>query len=303
MKRIHILYLISVIMVSLLVGCGGGSSSTTSILQDTTLAGTAQCSQVLSFKDGYDDDDDDDDNEGYDDDDDDGPSHNQGKSCLSCHSFASGGTVFHSLNAGDNTLGAVGFTIEIAGSVYSKGRGDGNANLSRFAGGNFTANVIDPNGNIVNSSASLSHDASRLDCNRCHTAGGNSGAPGRITSKRLSTSSTTTSTALPTATDVCTPSTPTGTTSTVVSFNSNVMPVLNAKCKSCHGSNGNFTITGTNETYANISALKGSAVAGTQYVLDKGSNTSGHGGGNVIATSSAEYSTIKAWMDAGASNN
>ena len=32
-----------------------------------------------------------------------GSIHNQAKSCLSCHSFSSDATVFHSLKAGDNT--------------------------------------------------------------------------------------------------------------------------------------------------------------------------------------------------------
>ena len=91
--------------------------------------------------------------------------------------------------------------------------------------------------------------------------------------------------------------------SMVSTFGSNVMPVLESKCKNCHGSNGNFMITTTSGTYTNITALKGSAAASGQYLLDKGSNTIGHGGGMVIATSSAEYATIKSWIDAGAENN
>jgi mono/diheme cytochrome c family protein len=100
-----------------------------------------------------------------------------------------------------------------------------------------------------------------------------------------------------------TPTTPPPATPTASTFGSNVMPVLVAKCQSCHGSNGNFTVTTASSTYANITALKGSAAAGGQYLLDKGSNTAGHGGGMVIATSSAEYATIKSWVDAGAANN
>ena len=97
--------------------------------------------------------------------------------------------------------------------------------------------------------------------------------------------------------------TPPPTTSASKTFGADVMPVLTAKCQVCHGSNGNFTITTASSTYANITALKGSATAGGQYLLDKGSNTEGHGGGLVIATSSAEYATIKSWVDAGAANN
>ena len=100
-----------------------------------------------------------------------------------------------------------------------------------------------------------------------------------------------------------TPATPPPTTSTSKTFGADVMPVLVAKCQKCHGSNGNFMITTASATYANITALKGSAVAGGQYLLDKGTNMTGHGGGMVISSSSAEYATIKSWVDAGAANN
>lgn len=86
-------------------------------------------------------------------------------------------------------------------------------------------------------------------------------------------------------------------------FTAHVMPVLNAKCKSCHGSNGNFTITTANDTYANISDLKASVKEAGEYLLAKGSNTVGHGGGTIIATTSAEYATIKSWVDAGTDFN
>ena len=65
-------------------------------------------------------------------------------------------------------------------------RGTGNSRASSFPSGKFTAQVIDPNGNTVNSSADMSHDGSRRACNSCHSSSGNNGAPGRITSKRLS---------------------------------------------------------------------------------------------------------------------
>ena len=100
-----------------------------------------------------------------------------------------------------------------------------------------------------------------------------------------------------------TPATPPPTTSASKTFGADVMPVLVAKCQVCHGSNGRFTITTASSTYNNITALKGTAAAGGQYLLSKGSGTEGHGGGTVIATSSAEYATIKSWVDAGAANN
>ena len=86
-------------------------------------------------------------------------------------------------------------------------------------------------------------------------------------------------------------------------FTANVMPVLEAKCKSCHGTNGRFEITTPSATYANISDLQSSIAVAGKYLLDKGSNSVSHGGGLQIATSSAEYATIKSWVDAGADLN
>jgi len=215
--------------------------------------------------------------------------HNQGIACLQCHSFASGATVFTRLNAPNKSAGAVGYKIQLGGSyVYNDGRGSGNSNLVRYSGGKFTANVINAHGNIVNSSANMSHDASRLDCNRCHTASGANGAPGRIINKRI-----TTTTVVPASVN----------TTTCVSFSKNVMPILLAKCKTCHGSNGRFSIGSTNATYTNIAALQSPIKTAAQYLLNKGSNTINHGGGAVISGSSNEYKTIKAWVAEGALNN
>ena len=327
-------YLIGIVTANLLVGCGGGTSTDTttnstevgtSTGSTGTTAGTTitQCKEIQpilqtlnrQYASSKDDDvtrtaykgssgSDDSESKGSSDS---GGSHNEGRDCLSCHSFASAGTVFNSLNAANNTPGASGYRIKLStGIVYGSARGTGNSRASSFPSGNFTAQVIDPNGNVVNSSADMSHDASRRACNSCHTASGNSGAPGRITSKRLSsvspvTTTTTTSTNTSPTTN-CT-NTDGSNGSVSVSFNSNVLPILSAKCKACHGSNGRFTVTTANATYANISALKGSATAGGQYVLDKSSNTLGHGGGQVLSTGSAEYTTIKAWVNAGAPNN
>jgi len=129
---------------------------------------------------------------------------------------------------------------------------------------------------------------------------GNEGNEGTETSQPVETNGGTGGSDTPATPPPATPTTPTTSAKT---FGANVMPVLNAKCKSCHGSNGNFTITTTSSTYANIVALKGSAAAGGKYLLDKGANSVGHGGGMVISTSSAEYATIKSWVDAGAANN
>ena len=48
-----------------------------------------------------------------------GGSHNEGRNCLSCHSFASAGTVFTNLHASNNTPGAAGYRIKLStGVVY-----------------------------------------------------------------------------------------------------------------------------------------------------------------------------------------
>lgn len=115
--------------------------------------------------------------------------HNQGKNCLECHSFTGGGTVFKGLHIADydeknaaqnhkiRLLLSSGNTI-----TYSKGNGYGNYKYSgdKNAIGNFTAQIIDSNGTVVNKSRPDSHNANRLACNRCHTQDGANGAPGRI---------------------------------------------------------------------------------------------------------------------------
>jgi len=318
-------YSIGLFTATLLVGCGGGDTSTTQVGTTTTQVGTTttQCQNIQPLlttlnskytndyksnnttRTTYEDFEDSEDSEGSegsegseDSEDSEGSegsegsktSHNEGRDCLECHSFASAGTVFNTLNAGNNTPGAAGYKIKLStGIVYSSARGTGNSLSSSFPNGNFTAQVMDPNGNIVNSSANMSHNGARRACNSCHTASGNSGAPGRITSKHLSSTTST----IPVTTN----------TTSCVSFNSNILPILTAKCKSCHGSNGRFTVTTANATYANISTLKGSATAGGQYLLDKSNNTIGHGGGQIISTSSGEYTTIKAWINNSAPNN
>ena len=98
-----------------------------------------------------------------------------------------------------------------------------------------------------------------------------------------------------------TPNTPT--TNNTKTFTADVMPVLKVKCQSCHGSNGNFTVTSPSGTYGNISDLKSSVSMAGQYLLDKASNSIGHGGGEVVSTGSTEYSTIKSWVNSGADFN
>lgn len=111
------------------------------------------------------------------------------------------------------------------------------------------------------------------------------------------------STIAPTTTTTTTTTTAPTTTSTSKKFGADVMPILISQCKSCHGSNGRFTITSTSSTYNNISALKSPVTTAGQYLLDKASGAIGHGGGVRFSASSTQYATIKSWIDAGAQNN
>ncbi|MCF6244910.1 MAG: hypothetical protein L3J43_07715 [Sulfurovum sp.] len=131
---------------------------------------------------------------GDDDDDDIAGNHNQGKDCIACHSnFKVGGTVFTKLDAsdGDSAAAAYNHTLKLAleeGTeiILAKGYGSGNAYTTTNTNtvGAFTAEVLDVNGKVVNSSGTLSHDGDMLRCNTCHSQNGNSGAPGRITNFR-----------------------------------------------------------------------------------------------------------------------
>ncbi len=115
--------------------------------------------------------------------------HNQGKNCLECHSFTGGGTVFNKIDAANYDEKSASQTHKIrlllsngTTITYDKGNGYGNY---KYRGnpadiGNFTAQVIDANGSVVNQSRADSHNNSRLACNRCHTQEGAHGAPGRV---------------------------------------------------------------------------------------------------------------------------
>ena len=126
--------------------------------------------------------------------------HFQGESCKKCHAttgsveiqndekFEGGATIFTFLNAKDKNIQKVakGHTIKL---IYKDGSidifeteeaGDGNAYLPTLKDQFFTTNVLDKNGNVVRSSATNSHDKTRMNCNGCHTSEGINGAPGRI---------------------------------------------------------------------------------------------------------------------------
>ena len=224
--------------------------------------------------------------------------HSQGISCASCHSagseepFTSGATVFTTLDAAnsDESKYATGYTLRLllanTGTTvnYRAGRGSGNSYTSASAGtiNSYTAQVLNSSGRVVNSSATDSHDLTRLDCNRCHTATGKNGAPGRIMVGSGAT-------AMPAR----------------VSFSGDVMPILEAKCKTCHGSGGNFTISTAAGTYSNITvnSFLDTATPSNSRLLKKSRGTIDHDGGSVIPTTSLEYQTIVQWITEGASSN
>ena len=228
--------------------------------------------------------------------------HHQGVNCAQCHSggenaFTSGASIFSTLNAGNSTeKSADNYSLRLvlaqSGSKinYSTGRGSGNAHATFNAGvARYTAQVVDAQGNVVNSSATNSHDSSRFDCNRCHTSSGVNGAPGRIVSFKYTR---------PTATTTSTTSTTTAIAAK--SFAKDVLPILTANCKGCHGGYGNFSIT-NNTPYAGVTPFVDISSPANSRLIQKGSGGLGHGGGRQLT--STEFTTLRDWISQGAKNN
>ncbi len=125
-----------------------------------------------------------------------GRSHCHGRYCSICHSFA-GGKIFADWNATahkaidmDSNM-AGNYTIEFKfdngqtlRAVLKKGMGENfNTPLQNLANKHFTAQVIDLQGRVYNSSEEYSHNGVEyFNCNYCHYRyGGRNGAPGPIT--------------------------------------------------------------------------------------------------------------------------
>lgn len=163
------IYMLGLITASLLVGCGGSTSSG--------------------------------DNDNNDDDKTSISTHHQGQACLECHKegtngapkLKAGGTVYTLLTAVDGTSNlATGHLIQLKMASddtlvkFLAGNGTGNSNLKTTtitASDTFTAQVVDANGKVVKSSGTATHNGERLNCNACHTATGKNDAPGRIINK------------------------------------------------------------------------------------------------------------------------
>jgi len=267
--------------------------------------------------------------------------HYQGLACATCHgggtaralltgssegnegnegnenSFTSGATIFTKIDTLDNNAlqAASNYSLRLvlesgAKQGYRIGRGTGNVNETFNAGiAKYTAEVLDRSGKVVNSSLKNSHDSSRFDCNSCHTAGGKNGAPGRIVSFKYVVPVViipdTNTTTVPTDTNTTVPVDTNTTTSTVVtqSFATDVLPILNTKCAICHGSYGNFSITNSRTPYEGVTPFVNTTTATASALLTKASGTISHGGNVVIATTTAEYTTVSDWISEGALNN
>jgi len=239
------------------------------------------------------------------------PTHNQGRDCLSCHSnFTSAATIFTKLNAQGSTTAhtASGYKLQLLLEnnqtiTYSSSNGIGNVVyvFNYLSHNNFTAQVIDSQGKVVNQSATNSHDVGRLACNSCHTASGLSDAPGRILNYDY-TKSLTANTNTNTNTNT---NRNTSTASNKKSFSADVMPILESKCKICHGTNGNYRVTDAAGTYSNLTtnSFIDTATPTNSRLLQKATNTINHNPGQIFNTSSTEYQTILTWITEGALNN
>jgi len=172
-------------------------------------------------------------------------SHNQGKSCLQCHSF-NGGTIYKYI---DSTI-ASSSTVESNYTIKLQfvdnttltmliGNGSGNFRTNSSITKDFTAQIINSNGDIIKTSPT--HSSSNTDCNSCHTSSGLNGAKGRIYT--TNTLSTTTPTIIPTIVP------------TAISFTSHNQ---GENCKKCHS---NFSMAGTIYTSIDATSANSSSVA------------------------------------------
>ena len=270
--------------------------------------------------------------------------HHQGQSCLSCHginsgsgverdhSFTSGGTIFTKLDAADSQSAAYASEYSIRLVLantnqiipYYKGRGNANAyaDFSTAAVNGYTAEVVNQQNTVVNSSAVGSHDLTRLDCNSCHTKIGTNGAPGRITSfnyyESIATAqtpaviaptvpATVTNTPVVQTTQVTTPGVTTPTT-TPISFSNDVMPILKStayNCVACHGTTSatNLKIGTTAGTYTSVQNLVSTSSPLSSRLLQKATGQVNHLGGKIITVNGTDYNVIGNWITQGALNN
>ena len=172
-------------------------------------------------------------------------SHNQGQSCLNCHSeFSGGGTIYKyvSSTTADNTTIPNNHTIKLTladNSVITMliGNGSGNFRTKATISQSFTASIIDETGATIRTSGT--HQSTSTNCNSCHTSSGLNSAPGRIYTTDATSSTTD--------------------TSSIIYKSHN----QGADCLSCHnGSNQiEFTLAGTIYTTINATTANSASVA------------------------------------------
>ena len=98
-----------------------------------------------------------------------------------------------------------------------------------------------------------------------------------------------------------------GNTPAMKKFATDVMPIFNDKCKSCHPitSNRIFKVGTASETFKGLidNKLIDKITAINSKILQKNDGTLSHDGGQKLPKTSIEYITIKAWIMAGAKND
>lgn len=91
-----------------------------------------------------------------------------------------------------------------------------------------------------------------------------------------------------------------------LSFETDVEPILEARCSSCHGSGGiasasAFRYSGdATSDYTSVTALISTSNPSSSELLLVASGQSSHGGGTVLPAASDDYDTILNWISGGA---
>lgn len=88
-----------------------------------------------------------------------------------------------------------------------------------------------------------------------------------------------------------------------VSFQNDVLPILNASCAGCHGGAGNFHLSSATDKWAEVTKFVNTVNPANSRLLLKATGAISHGGGQVISPNSQAYITILRWIQSGAPNN
>ncbi len=102
-----------------------------------------------------------------------------------------------------------------------------------------------------------------------------------------------------------------GDTNVTYTFQRDIYPLLHERCRKCHGSNGNYSVTTPEETYDLLLHIPPRASTGYDafivpgdpqhsLLFQKAQNIELHGGGEQIAPGSDAAKMLKAWILQGA---